>query len=116
MVMFYALGGKQRPVFFGMSAMFDYEQTYGTSMIGDLQKIGELESGRILPVVQLIACGLRCGCRKEGLEVDFSDYDVAEWVGENLDLVGSLVTFAAESMPQAKPEDNKQGKNEPKKK
>ena len=93
------MGGERRPVLFGYAALYAYEKKTGEPIAG---KLAEFSAGSysIVTVVDLILCGLECGHNKEKKDINFDEYDVAEWLTDDVNLVGEIMAHFADSMPQ----------------
>lgn len=96
------LGGKKRPVRFGMAGLYEYEQRTGRKALADFsQMAGQgIENVSISIIVDLAFSGLCAGYRSESRPVDFTPYDVADWVGLDMGTIESLMTAFSESFPQ----------------
>lgn len=121
------LGGKTRPVRFGMAGLYEYEQRTGRKALADfgaylkavdaarekaLQELGvesitkEQENsiaGECLSfvfAVDLAFSGLSAGCRSEKLPLDFDAYDVADWMMADSESIGDVMQAFSESFPQ----------------
>lgn len=79
MVHYIKFGDKERPVLFGMAALYDYERRTGKKALSEFSSIGAGEVA-IATIVDLAYSGLIVGHRKERRDVDFDQYDVAEWL------------------------------------
>lgn len=101
MTNFIQIGGRERPVRFGMAGLYEYEQRTGRKALADFASLaGGLEAVSITLMVDLVYCGLTCGARAESQNVDFTPYDVADWLtGDNATLEKVMALFA-ESFPQ----------------
>lgn len=96
------LGGKTRPVRFGMAGLYEYEQRTGRKALADFaEMIGQgLENMSVSRIVDLAFSGLCAGCRSENAAVDFTAYDVADWIGFDLATIERVMSAFAESLPQ----------------
>jgi len=80
------LGGQMRPVRFGMAAMLEYEQQTGRKVLADFAMwSGGIENVSIETMIDLLYYALTCGHRKQGVNVDFDKFDVADWIMESPD-------------------------------
>lgn len=101
MTNFIQIGGRERPVRFGMAGLYEYEQRTGRKALTDFKALaGGLESVSITLVVDLIFCGLACGARTESQNMDFTTYDVADWLAGDNDTLQKVMDLFAESFPQ----------------
>jgi len=103
------IGGRERPILFGMAALYHYEQRTGRKALSDFSKMSanpedETEGISLLFLVDLIYSGLAAGARKEvpGSVLPFQPEDVAEWVGDDFALIEQVMTIFAESFPTTK--------------
>jgi hypothetical protein len=93
-------GGKDRPLLFGFSALYEYERTTGRNALADLSSMQGGLSASV--AIDLAFCAFSCGAKKEKTPVDFDAYDVAEWATETPDLLEKVMTALAESLPTEK--------------
>jgi len=99
------IGGKERPVLFGFGGLYAYEQRTGRRALEDFAKQAAAgpeapESFSIVFLVDLVYCGLLAGCRANRLVEDFSEYDVADWLGSDTGLIEKVLAIFSGSFPQ----------------
>lgn len=102
-----SIGGTERPILFGMAALYTYEQRTGRKALSDFAALSSgpqeaADDPSLMFLVDLIFSGLAAGARKTGLAVDFIAEDVAEWVGNDLPLIERVMRLFVESFPDAK--------------
>lgn len=87
------IGGKQRPVRFGWPALLEYEKRTGGNALADFQQMAEgLQGASVTTMVNLVLCGLAAGYRSERIQVDFDEYDVADWIGADFQSIFEQIT------------------------
>lgn len=94
------LGGESRPVRFGFSALWHYEQRTGRNALTDF---AQMQSGlaSISFMIDLLFAGLCAGARHEKLKVDFEQGDVADWIGSDMNVLQHAATLFAQSFEKA---------------
>lgn len=96
------IGGQDRPLRFGMAALYRYEQITGRNAIDDFRQMqgpnGEIIV-KLTVVVDLLYSGLVCGCISQRIAPDFIQEDVADWLTEDSDAVEKMMAFFVESLP-----------------
>ncbi len=100
------IGGKDRPLLFGFGGLYAYEQRTGRKALDDFAKqaaAGENapDNFSIVFLVDVIYCGLLAGCRAAKQPEDFTEYDVAEWIGTDTALIEKVLQIFVQSFPQA---------------
>ena len=123
MIHYLTLGDAERPITFSYSVAYEYEMQTGKFYEADVQDlarqvimagaaIGTDDVGaaaRTISIVKFVDILFTClvvGYRKTGKPVDFSKYDVADWLGGNMDTVSrftSLLLEANFSLPSEAP-------------
>lgn len=94
------LGGVERPVRFGMSALWQYEQHTGRNALTDFAQMqGGLAS--VSMMIDLLFSGLCAGIRHEKKPIDFTPEDVADWIGNDMDVLQIAATLFAQSFEKA---------------
>ena len=78
MLKFIKMGGKDRPVLYGMSALRAYEEKTGRNALDDFLSL-EGESVSVTLMSNLLYFGVWNGYRAEKLTLDFDEYDAADW-------------------------------------
>lgn len=114
MIHYITLGDAERPITFTYSVAYEYEMQTGKFYEADVQDlarqvimagaaIGTDDVGaaaRTISIVKFVdilhAC-LVVGYRKTGKPVDFTKYDVADWLGGNLDTVSRFTSLLLEA-------------------
>lgn len=81
MVTFIKMGGKERPVLYGMSALLAYEKNTGRNALDDFLEL-DGDKVSVTLMANLLYYGVWNGYRAERLTVDFDEYDVADWAVE----------------------------------
>ena len=94
------LGGVERPVRFGFSALWHYEQRTGRNALTDF---AQMQSGlaSVSLMIDLLYAGLCAGTRHEKQAVDFTAEDVADWIGNDVDALQIAATLFAQSFEKA---------------
>lgn len=94
------LGGVSRPVRFGFSALWHYEQRTGRNALTDF---AAMQSGlaSVSLMIDLLFAGLCAGARHEKKPVDFEQEDVADWIGNDMDALQIAATLFAQSFEKA---------------
>lgn len=101
MTHFIEIGGRSRPVRFGFSGLYEYEKRTGRNAVTDFQSLSDGgNSVSVTLMVDLVLCGLHAGYRSEKQNVDFTEYDVADWLGEDSSLIERVMACFVESFPQ----------------
>lgn len=107
MMHFVDIGGRERPVCFSYSVAYEYQSQTGRFYEPDVQELAvqvitagaalgnddvatAARSINIVKFTDIIFAALLTGARKEKQPVDFTTYDVADWLGENPEAVGRL--------------------------
>ena len=75
------IGGKKRPVHFGMAAFKKAEQGIGRSLVITGDKPINEQVG-VDGVSELVYAALWSGARKRGRELDADEWDVADWMDD----------------------------------
>lgn len=81
MTVFIKMGGKDRPVLYGMSALLAYEKNTGRNALDDFLAL-DSNAVSVTLMTDLLYYGLWNGYRAEKMEVDFDEYQVADWTTE----------------------------------
>lgn len=94
------LGGVERPVRFGFSALYQYEQRTGRNALTDF---AAMQGGQasVSMMIDLLFAGLCAGTRHEKKAVDYTQEDVADWVGNDVDVLQVAATLFAASFEKA---------------
>jgi hypothetical protein len=101
MTSYIEIGGKQRPVRFGFAGLLEYEKRTGRNAVLDFQTLSEgLQSASVTMMVDLVLCGLLAGHRTERVSIEFDEYDVADWITDDIGAVERIMTAFVESFPQ----------------
>ena len=95
------LGGKDRPIRFGFAGLLEYEKRTGRKALADFAELSSgIQGVSVTMIVDLLYAGLASGCRKEKVNVDFDDDDVADWITDDQSAVEKVMTAFADSFPQ----------------
>lgn len=94
------LGGKARHVRFGMAGLYVFERELGRNM-SELSTFDKVDHAPYSLLVDLVYSGLVCGAKSSKQAIDFTTYDVAEWISEPQALEQVLAVFTA-SFPEKK--------------
>ena len=101
MTHFLEIGGSTRPVRFGFSGLYEYERRTGRNAVADFQSLSVGGgSVSVTLMVDLVLCGLQAGYRSEHRNIDFSEYDVADWLGDDIGIIERVMACFVESFPQ----------------
>lgn len=136
MIHYLTLGDAERPVTFSYSVAYEYEMQTGKFYEADVQELARqvimagaaiqtddiATAARSLSIVKFVdilhAC-LVVGYRKTGKPVDFTKYDVADWLGGNLETVATFTTLLLQAnfnLPGESSDNGDPQADEPKKK
>ncbi len=96
------IGGKLRPVKFGMNALRIYSEKTN-STLADLMNISGMS---ITNMIMLVFVGLQEGARKEKQEFDFIIDDVSDWLDDDFGIVNEIMDIFVESFPNIKESKN----------
>lgn len=99
MIHWIEMGGKERPIRFGTAALYKYEQITGRSAISDFAAMQTAGGAKITTIVDLIGAGLVCGYSEQRMAVDFTELDVADWIGQDQALIDTIMEIFADSFP-----------------
>ena len=103
------IGGKSRPVWFGMNAWIDYCKLHDitiTEMGDELQRIGQ-GGGTGAEIRDLVWAVLKCGALKEKQPFDHSPEDVGFWLDEvSSDELAGFFMSLTDSMQSKIPKEN----------
>ena len=95
------IGGVERPVRFGFSALYQYEQRTGRNALTDFAAMQGGQASVSL-MIDLLYSGLCAGTRHEKKAVDYTPEDVADWIGNDMDVLQIAATMFAESFEKTK--------------
>ena len=95
------LGGVERPVRFGFSALYQYEQRTGRNALTDFAAMQGGQASVSL-MIDLLYAGLCAGTRHEKKAVDYTQEDVADWIGNDMDVLQIAATMFAASFEKEK--------------
>jgi len=94
------IGGRLRPVRFGFAGLYEYEKRTGRRALADFAELSQgLEQVSVELIVQLVYSGLTAGYRHDKQNVDFDEYDVADWITEDTGVIEKVMTVFANSFP-----------------
>lgn len=94
------LDGEERPVRFGFSALYQYEQRTGRNALADFAAMQDGKASVTL-MIDLLFAGLCAGTRHEKKAVTFTAEDVADWVGNDMDILQIAATMFSASFEKA---------------
>lgn len=97
---FMELGGVKRPVRFAYEGLFAYEQATGRNALSDFAAF-ETSAPSVTFLVNIAYSGLYAGYRKEKIPIDFVAEDVAEWIGDDPEVMNKIMELFAASFPTA---------------
>lgn len=97
---FIELGGEQRPVRFGFSALWQYEQRTGRNALTDFAAM-QGGTASVTLMIDLLFAGLCAGIRHEKKPITFTPEDVADWIGNDMDVLQIAATMFAKSFEKA---------------
>jgi hypothetical protein len=92
------IGKKSRPVFFGWSALAEFERLSG---IGLQQLDKAFENLSAANVINFVYSGLYGGAKKTQTEIDFTVDDVAGWLDDYTEPLDELMKVYIACMPLA---------------
>lgn len=105
------IGGELRPVRFGWAGLLEYEQQTGRKALADFAEFSKgLEGVSVSAMVDLVYYGLTCGHRHAKQSVTFDKFDVADWIGEDPDVLQACLKAFSDSFPPATEGNAKPGK------
>ena len=93
------IGGQLRPVRFGWAGLLEYEQQTGRKALADFAEFGNVGGVSVTVMTDLVFYGLICGHRTEKVAVEFDKYDVADWIGEQPDILEKVMATFTKSFP-----------------
>lgn len=94
------IGGIERPVRFGFSALWHYEQRTGRNALTDFAQMQD-GAASVTLMIELLFSGLCAGTRHLKQAVDFTAEDVADWIGSDVDVLQIAATLFAQSFEKA---------------
>lgn len=95
------LGGVQRPVRFGFAALYQYEQRTGRNALTDFAAMQGGQASVSL-MVDLLYAGMCAGTRFEKQQVDYTQEDIAEWIGNDMGVLQKAAEMFAASFEPAR--------------
>ena len=122
------LGGKERPICFTQALGYEYERTMNRSYLRDLEalfsqiaqvgqsigtdSIAEAAANMsVVTLIDMVYCAMRLGYRRERKDIDFDQYDVADWVLPNQAAITQLTVWLVEAnVVTSKPDDDSKKK------
>jgi len=113
-IQYISLGGKERPVCFSHALAYHYELTTGKSYLRDLdalfQEMVQVAAGAntdnvavaaqnmsVVRLVDIIHAALTLGARQDRINVEFDQYQVADWLMSDRDAVGILASMLVDA-------------------
>lgn len=114
MIHYINLGDAERPITFSYSVAYEYELQTGKFYEQDVQELARqiviagaalgtddsakaAQSLSIVKFVDILHACLLVGCRKTATPVNFTKYDVADWLGGNPEAVARFTTLLLEA-------------------
>lgn len=95
------IGGENRPVHFGMSAMMRLEEMTGQSLSEFLASFDD--NMKMTDLITLVYCILYGGAVYEESEFSYSKIDVARWIDQaEGDVLNEIMFVFKDSLPTAK--------------
>ena len=91
------IGGEDRPVKFGFSALMNFCDIAGYKL-NDLGRLGE--DTTLGDAVNLIWCGLKDGARAEKKEFTLTSEDVADFLDDDIGALNDVLAVFAESFTE----------------
>jgi hypothetical protein len=91
------IGGEERPVKFGFSALMNFCDIAGYKL-NDLGRLGE--DMTLGDAVNLIWCGLKDGARAEKKEFTLTSEDVADFLDDDIGALNDVLAVFAESFTE----------------
>ncbi len=100
MTAYLEVGGESRPVRWGFSARWHSEPRTGRNALTDF---AQMQNGlaSVSLMIDLLFAGLCAGTRHEKRAVDFTAEDVADWIGNDVDVLQVAATLFAQSFEKA---------------
>lgn len=112
MTNFIVIGGVERPVRFGFSALYQYEQRTGRNPLTDFAAM-QGGNATISTMVDILYAGLCAGTRHLKQPIDFDQEDVADWIGSDMEVLQKAAAMFAESFEKSAGEGDEQKKAKP---
>jgi len=100
------IGGQLRPVRFGWAGLLEYEQQTGRKALADFAEFGTIGGISVTVMTDLVYYGLVCGHRSAKQEIEFSKHDVADWIGEQPEILERVMATFTKSFPEPEAEGN----------
>lgn len=100
MVEYISIGGVERPVRFGFSALWHYEKRTGRNALTDFAAM-QGGTASVTLMIDLLFSGLCAGTVHEKGKVDYTAEDVADWIGSDVDVLQIAATLFAQSFEKA---------------
>ena len=101
MTEYISIGGVERPVRFGFSALWHYEKRTGRNALTDFAQMQDGKASITL-MIDLLYSGLCAGTVHEKGKVDYTAEDVADWIGNDVDALQVAASMFAESFEKGK--------------
>lgn len=101
------IGGKNRPISFGMAALALFCRKTGISLQELESKFQQLD---LMDSIQLITCGLEDGARKSKQSFEFEWEDVADWLDKRPEAMGDAMGILNQSFDQKEVKTESEGK------
>ena len=94
------IGGKQRPVLFGINALAEFNQATGTDFAWIFKIIENPFALDFNQLRWLVYTGLKQGAEESGKDIDFTIKDVGNWLNDDFDKFPEFTAELADSMPK----------------
>lgn len=90
------IGGKKRPLYFGMNGIRRFCKQYEIDLQGFADAFTSLDMDR---AICMITIALEEGSRKAGKKQEYSIEDVSDWIDENFEVFGEATQAILEGLP-----------------
>jgi hypothetical protein len=104
------IGGKDRPVMYGINALAEFNEATNTTLIWIFQMAENPLSLNFNQLRYLVYVGLCQGARESNIAVDFSVDDVGNWLNSDFGKFPQFMSALTGSLPQS---DDTQKKTKP---
>jgi len=105
---FLTIGGKKRPLYFGMNGIRIFCKTYKIGLQEFADAFGNLDMDK---AINMIRIALNEGERRAGGNKEFSVEQVSDFLDENFDVFGEATQKIIESLPFKKDEKDEKEKS-----
>lgn len=83
------------PFYFGMAALASFLESEGMKL-ADVATMGE--NMPLSRAFRLMLCGFKDGARKERIEFNYTEEDMADWLDDDMSLLDTCVGLFAQSL------------------